>query len=147
VGTYTQISNNYHAYTDTITPLFGLEDEDWPDPYEAFKVHPRPMFEVLDARGDQQLKEDLAIFFEHDARESLTKARWPWLRQVAAPMVMAHRHWKRTRGPDRLAETLEIVERVQAEDWRLAARGWVVQAAARLERAKDDGVSYDHQSV
>lgn len=150
VGWYTQISNNFHAYLETTPAL----DEVLYDPYLTGAVTPYPIFAGWDLAGaegmdeirrERIIREDLRIFFDHGWREAATKARWPLLRQVAAPMAAAHEHWKKSRGEDRYLGSLEILEQVQASDWRLASVGWVQRRFIRWAAAQEDGVRYDDQ--
>jgi thymidylate synthase len=147
VGTYTQVSNNFHGYEKTLPDLDAyFKTKEDVDPYcltryrgtDATIAARYPAWvESLnlfagdwldnDSRGSRErlMREDLDIFFEHGAAEAATKARWPWLRRVAVPMALAHRHWKNGRGEDRYVGALEILGRVQARDWRLAGEQWI----------------------
>lgn len=149
VGTYTQISNNFHGYLNTMPP----EDLDVVaqynlNPYARREVLPFPMFDKeafwpyasedkdalwSDVRRERTIKEDLLILFEHGPVEAATKARWPWLRQVVVPLMLAHRHWKGVKGPDRYEGAFEIAQQCAASDWRLAATQWL---ARRKEKAE-----------
>lgn len=90
------------------------------------------------------MQEDLRIFFEHGPFEAATKARWPFLRQVAVPLAMAHQHWKKNRGLDRYTGALEILEQCQATDWHMAAQQWIKRRETKFLKAQDDGVKHDH---
>ena len=154
VGTYTQVSVNYHAY------LRDLEVQDWrvyDGSYESHHVEPYSMWTdwpleamlVMDTASAQDMarerivQEDLRIFFEHGAVEAATKARWPYLRRVAVPLALAHQHWRTGRGEARYTGALEILERCAAPDWRLAAEQWVQRRYDRWKLKADDGVNYD----
>lgn len=138
VGSYTQVSNNFHAYLDTAGDPQACWT-DWPggvDPYTYGTVAPQSMWggdwmwpysTVSVDDPDRVLKEDLAVFFEHGAREAVTKARWPFMRQVLAPMALAHQHWKGQKGRDRYEGALDILDQVTATDWRLAAKEWIMR--------------------
>lgn len=134
VGTYTQVSNNFHGYLKTLpTMRQALSTSIGVSPYHTGLVEPLSMFDGWtmndDAMSDQKrerlMQEDLRIFFEHGATEAVTKARWPFMRHVAAPMAIAHQHWKKTKGNDRYLGAQEILQQVRAVDWRLAALEWV----------------------
>jgi hypothetical protein len=88
------------------------------------------------------MQEDLRIFFDHGPFEAAIKARWPYLRQVAVPLALAHKHYRGVRGPDRFTGALEILSQVEALDWRRAAQDWVLRRQANWLRAQDDGVSH-----
>jgi thymidylate synthase len=149
VGTMTQVSNNWHAYLETMPTgrILGLQD-----PYNHYaEMVPYGLFEPNNAEDadimrfdndnrERIMREDLLIFFEHGAVEAATKARWPFIRHVAVPMALAHQHWRRGRGPERYRGALEILERCRAPDWRMAATDWIKHRASAFERASDDGV-------
>jgi hypothetical protein len=158
VGRYYQVSNNFHAYVSNA----GDPDACWPvdwgptDPYAMGAVEPFPIFkdfDHVDAGGglsralddkerDRMIQQDLTIFFAEGAQASSTAARWPFLRQIAVPMALAHRHWKETKGEDRYIGALEILNQMPpANDWRRAAEEWVQRRYDRFQREDADGVA------
>lgn len=155
IGTYTQISNNFHAYLENAGNPQACWPVDWggTDPYAKGIVKPYGIFDGWEAQGtiasdvdatlEAILQEDLKVFFEHGWREAATKARWPFLRQVVVPMAAAHEHWKKGRGMDRYTGALEIIEQVKASDWRLAGKEWLDRKLTRFVEASDDGVRYE----
>lgn len=149
VGTYTQISNNFHAYIETAGDPSAVWPVDWTtDPYSAGTVEPFGLFDdwgmfsenpgndQAELRRDRILREDLAVFFEHGAAESATKARWPFLKRVVVPMALAHQHWKGGKGADRYEGALEILDRCEASDWRLAAKEWIMRRYNKWKAAQ-----------
>lgn len=149
IGHYNQISLNFHCYQDS-----KISDETWTDPYVGEEVKPLYIFDdwtiwpqhalqTTDERRERHMQEDLRIFFEHGPREAATKARWPFLRRVAAPMALAHKHYKATKGEDRYTGALEILEQVQASDWRLASTEWIQRRYSKWQNAADDGVTHE----
>jgi hypothetical protein len=149
VGTYTQISNNFHAYVENAgDPLACWTN--WPggvDPYAYGTVKPMGLFEGFqehssDAVRERILQDDLKVFFTYGWQDSATKARWPFLSKVVVPMAAAHQHWKTKRGRDRYEGALEILDQVQASDWRLAAKEWIMRRYRKWEQAADDGVQH-----
>ena len=135
MGMMWQISNNYHGYLSTLPERIA----DKSDPYQREHVASFPLAPI----NEKHLQEDLAIFFDHGPFEAVTAARWPYLRQVAVPMALAHQHWRTNRGPGRYTEALEILDQCRASDWRLAGRQWLERRQAAAERARDDGVMHD----
>ena len=146
IGCYNQISLNFHCYQESNISL-----ETWTDPYTTNEVAPLSLFDNFplasstengwtDEKRERIIQEDLRIFFDHSASEAATKARWPFLRQVAVPMAMAHQHWRNTRGEDRYLGALEILQQVQASDWRRAAEEWIQRRHRKWQLAADDGV-------
>lgn len=151
VGLFTQLTTNMHAYVENAGDPQACWT-DWPmgvDPYAMGTVKPFPLFEgwddghvVSDMAREQQLQQDLKVFFDHGWQESTTKARWPFLSKVVVPMAAAHHHWKTKRGRDRYEGALDILDQCQASDWRLAAKEWIMRRYLKWEQAADDGVKH-----
>ena len=148
VGRYYQVSNNFHAYVETA----GDPNACWPvawggvDPYARGQVRPFGLFDGMhpdedpmgwaDDKRERIIKEDLAVFFAEGPQASITAARWPFLRRIVAPMALAHRHWKKTKGEDRYTGALEILDQLPSDnDWRLAGVEWIQR---RHERWKQE---------
>lgn len=114
VGTYTQISDSFHVYTDNpkLEPLVGrcMFCED--DPYQDGEVKPYPMVEY-----PEHFDEDLETFFEG----FVTKERYhnPFFWEVAVPMLMV---WEK-----RKQKSLAILacNEIKATDWQKACREWL----------------------
>jgi hypothetical protein len=145
VGTYTQISNNYHCYQNS-----KISSAAWEDPYSLGAVTVFNMFQDFDVNShfsdekrDLIILEDLSIFFDKGAFVASTKTRWPYLRKVLVPLALAHAHWKTNRGEDRYLGALEILAQVRASDWRLAGEQWIGRRHAKWKIAADSGVSHD----
>ena len=124
VGRYYQVSNNFHAYTDT------LEKVDGPpvDP----SVYPGTM-PLVDQ--PEMFHEDLSYFLRWCDRQDSSDAQIPvnrfysnsWLEETASPMYQTHWAWRaRLNRPDYSADVaLAIAESVAAPDWRAAALAWI----------------------
>jgi hypothetical protein len=150
VGTYFQVSNNFHAYLSTL----GKAGMDWPwgkfalgevagtfrpDHYGAGRVKPFPMFEP--GEDPLYILNDIQMFLDDPARVDI---RSPFLRKIACPMVMAHRAYKAGKNTTGIQDALEILEQMPADnDWRAGATLWLKNRAAARSRAADDGVSHD----
>lgn len=145
VGTMTQLSNNYHIYTDVVGgDLVGLaHDANLYDLYNAkgaglASVAATPMF------GDvASFDADLPLFIDYldpmanpidltqNRRKMDIEPTNPFLRDVALPMARA---WDARKIGD-YAAAVEFCERVGAEnsDWRVASRTWILRAKTRRE--------------
>lgn len=120
IGTYYQVSNNYHAY------LFSLSKQDKgnnPDPYRAIAA-PEPMF--ID--GDK-IDTDLQHFMDwvDDVVDEIPVSNWvyvnPWFRTTGEALIEAHTYWKhkqRVRAIEFIRDEPHI-----ASDWRLAVLSWM----------------------
>lgn len=126
VGTYTQISNNFHAYEVDILRVPEVPIGRLQDPYDLGLVEPLSMYKDW-GKDDgfspykQQLRVDLSRFFDEGDSGN---ARWPFLRDVAGPMADAHATWK-AGGPKKALRTVQLLASVQASDWRRAAIEWI----------------------
>jgi hypothetical protein len=127
VGRYWQVSNNFHAYVETLEPLEekikNLGFYDFSDPYIRWlddNVEPYPLMTESREIWDQ----DLLMFIE---RGPIVGMRDPFFRRVATPMWHAWREWKRTdrsKG-DRVEAACEILDQCVASDWKQAAIEWL----------------------
>lgn len=138
VGRYYQVSNNFHAYVENAGDPQACWPVDWGpvDPYAMGAVQPFPIFEdflgggpagdMEDKERERIIQQDLKLFFDEGADVANRAARWPFLKRVAAPMALAHRHWKTVRGEDRFLGALEILQQMPpGNDWRRAAEEWI----------------------
>lgn len=144
VGQYYQISNNFHGYYATMPQKNGqLVDHTWPlnwttDPYGQGMVKICPVGEAL---GIEQITLDLKLFFELDPNERVIQ--WPFLRQIARPMLLAHRYWKRNLGQSRFQGALEILKQMpEKNDWRIAGEAWIMRRYDKWKLAAEDGINY-----
>lgn len=117
VGKMYQLSNNWHAYENTLEkvgePVFD-------DKYASGDVSPYPICQVPNAWD-----EDLRRFMEVPCKYFYSNS---FFNEVAVPMWNAHCAWS---GGNR-SEAMDIVILVAATDWREAARAWMQR---RIDRA------------
>lgn len=127
VGKYWQISNNWHAYLETLDSLEekykALKFYDFSDPYGFWTkdpVEPYPLMSEPREIWDQ----DLLIFV---SQGPIVGMRDPFFRRVATPMWHAWSEWKRSDRPkeDRITTAVEILQQCAASDWRKAAVEWL----------------------
>lgn len=136
VGTLYQISNNYHAYLDTLEKIPVMNASFiGDDPYARAELFPRPL--LLGEESLKQFDEDLTFFFEEP---SAVGFRTSFLRKVASPMVLAHMAYRKKNDPERFGKALDIVSQGIPSDWRLAGEEWINRRRNSFLRAKDDGV-------
>ena len=157
VGVYRQISVDFHVYEadmekfdlDALAALEGCTDfyaEEAVEQYPIFKgwggedhsnTHP-----INDAAREQVIAQDLALFFDEGPEVANRAARWPFLKQIAAPMALAHRHWKGGKGEDRFVGALEILKQMpERNDWRRACEEWINRRYVKWVKANADIVS------
>ncbi len=139
IGSYWQTSNNYHAYLETYEPLAPLADQarciysNRRNPYE----HIRPFSIKTVSNAEWEL--DLDTFMNYPNSDKFHDV---FFSRVVRPMYCAHEAWKdRKKEPEeRFALATEILQQCVAEDWRIAAEGWLERRLEKILRSKDDGV-------
>ncbi len=123
VGTYTQISNDFHAYADVLEKYKGLAIHA-PDPmrtvsrcwYTQGKVAPYPLME------DPKIWDSELSRFMLEPRQSF---REPFFEFVAKPLAEAHYHWRNKQDPARFAKAQTALAACVATDWYFAAKEWL----------------------
>ncbi len=116
VGTYYQVSNNYHAYTDVFQPLFDELMANHLAPFHSVygsRIKPYPLVNT----DPEEWGRDLESFLDEPAG----KVRDPFFSCVAVPAHDAYRFHK----DGSALEALKQAEKVQATDWRLAMVQWL----------------------
>ncbi len=146
-GVYRQVSNNLHAYLDTLKDVEDLRHFS-PDPlvpsalreanpYGAGLVVPFPMMEDNDYAG---WLGELSVFLDNPDVMGL---RFPFFRNVANPILRAHRAYRDLNGLDRYAEASAVLQDCKALDWKRACLEWLDRRRLAYEkkfaRADDDG--------
>ena len=114
IGTYYQMSNNFHVYSDMLEKLGKVEQEK--DYYlsdgGAYVTEIVTVPDTFDA--------ELRLFMgDHPMREKYNYQN-KFFPEVAIPLLQANSFWKAKRR----TEALEVLGRVPPCDWRLAAQLW-----------------------
>lgn len=137
VGVYNQITNNCHVYlNDKWQPEKWLND-DYLNPYLCnpwrAQDQPFPLFPLVKdpATFDKELVSFVGNnrqqFVDGDVPPELVSE--PFLRDAAQPMFNAfHAHKRRD-----YTRALEWIDKVQADDWRIAGRNWLLKRKAGYE--------------
>lgn len=119
VGTYTQVSDSYHAYLDTMPKL--AEDRDL---YLTEGVVPRPIMD-----DPTTWDEDLSMFLStRPLRESSYHNSWFWL--VALPISVAWEYHK----IHQYGNAQSTAQLCKATDWSLACLEWLERRKQNHER-------------
>ncbi len=119
VGTYNQMTNNLHVYTN------NWEPEKWLKHYHDRTMHDLPVITYEEhvketvplVKDPETFDQECAEFIDVDYRS------WsePFLRDVAYPMCRAFKSHKRRE----YKEALKVVSQVRSDDWRIAATNWI----------------------
>lgn len=142
VGTYTQVSNDYHVYESNLfwrhytaenhTACFDAYS-DGTTVENLFSPHGRPVDAVrvqpYDLFADPMFDVDLEnLFHVHDGR----MARWPTPRTAAMEYVVTpmYEAWDMHKT-GHYHEALAAASTIAADDWRLACELWLLRAAQR----------------
>jgi len=121
IGTYTQVSNNFHAYRDVFERV-GVPDPHPMDPYDMGAVSSWQIMddpETWDIDLQDFMKGESSILFHNN-----------FFACVAEPMRIAWRYHKKKDYPGALAMVDEII----ATDWRTVCREWINRRFERYVR-------------
>lgn len=122
LGSYWQISANFHAYLATLEKVKSLQVDI--NPYRVHEVAPYP---ILGESGWRVWMEDASILLDEGP---IVGFRDPFFRRVVTPMYHAHAVYKR--GEYEAAK--EILQQCEATDWRRACIEWIDRRAAEKAR-------------
>ena len=135
VGTYYQISNNFHVYTEVLNKVWPVRAAIWEDlNYTENKVKPFPLVsdpESFDVELDRFLDELNVTLGEHGVFGSYKNAFFP---EVAGPFFQAHKCWKAKEYSSAYSWLEHMPEN---NDWRLAAEEWFDRRQAK-RMSRDD---------
>lgn len=121
IGTYTQLSNNYHLYYDMLDGSARVLIEDDPRGLAYPKVTPIVM-------NPDKFDNDLRrfMFWANSPEPDQTPYQYPdnpWFQMTAEPLYFVHRLWKQ-KDRDHAFEVLHNSEQM-AQDWKIAVWGWM----------------------
>lgn len=128
VGTYTQISVNYHVYTErpdwekVSSILYGVTTPH-DDPYrDTSHVRPYPL-----GCCDDDWDESCRRFVTRDGRSPglMKSSDDPFWLAVALPIIEAHDIYRDHDDPDRFADAMMPLAKCEAQDWRQACVEWL----------------------
>lgn len=115
IGTYVQISNNFHAYEATIN--WGALDSAYEQDALPTKIVTAP----------ERFDTDLELFFiDPSAEGAYYSNKFFW--EIAVPMYRANLAWKRR---DRVLALQELSRMPERCDWRVAAEAWCQRRMAK----------------
>jgi len=127
VGTYWQVTNNLHLYLDNHRDLMEeMAKKAWPStqsesPYLMEVVKTTPLI----PRGDvHRFEQDLGVLLDDGLLLGMTD---PFIRKVAAPMLMALRAYKANEAPEKFdaARGILLKGMDQDGDWAAASLDWI----------------------
>lgn len=153
VGTYTQVSVNWHGYDATFTPLLhkfqttamqdvpeeardgditSLIEEDCPYATGQARAYPLMSPDTDPDAWDQCLRHLLA-----SKGRAPVAGRWQddFFVDVAIPILQAHDVYKDTADETRYEQALKRLEKCRASDWRLACSEWITR---RWSKARNE---------
>lgn len=156
VGTYTQVSVNWHGYDTTFWPLHqkftwsaqALNQEATTleplarvaNPYvEAVTTYPL----IAPGTTQQEWDRDLYRLLNGFGRAPVEDV-WsdPFFREVAVPILRAHDIYKESRDVARFERAINALRFCRAIDWRTACHEWLDRRWNKALKEQDDGISY-----
>lgn len=157
VGTYTQISVNWHGYTDLFTNLYeamlvqansgspeGATEGDLTPlieetcPYGLEQVVPYPLMHKSTPIGDWDASLQQLVKY-CGKTPSAGRFMDPFFEDVAIPILKAHDAYKDQTGEKRFTNSLKEIELCRASDWRLACSEWLMRRYRKFTKDSDDG--------
>jgi hypothetical protein len=141
VGTYTQISTNFHAYLNTYEKIRFLPPNNGVygqvrNPYHV-RVIPTPIVGVDVLGTMERLMEVENSPLDYDPDEEFAM---PWAR-IALRLFQAFHIWRFRPAPEKYDKAFEVLsqEPEQKSDWICAAREWLIRRADKwaINQAKD----------
>lgn len=114
VGVMYQVSNNWHAYTDTLKKVGTPKGS---DPYAYGVIEPLPI-----GNDWSNWMTDLSMFMYAPTESAYDNV---WFSEVAVPMWVAHTLWKEGKKDT----AIRVAKCVKATDWQLAAVNWMERRA------------------
>lgn len=148
VGTYHQISVNWHGYDATSVPLYNaMVDEktgnlanliDADCPYQTGEVKPYPIAQ----EGTTSQEWDIALLrLLRAGGRAPIEGSWPdpFFTEVAIPILRAHDAYKDSHGEDKYTRSLDCLAACHASDWRKACSEWVMRRWNKYRKDSDDG--------
>jgi len=119
MGSYWQVSTNFHAYHFTLEKHAGLMDiSPGFDPYELGEVSPLP---VVNGPIEQWFQ-DLQMFMDVGPAIGLQDK---FFKKTAVPMLQSWDAWKDREDPEHHGKALNFANQILAPDWRKACVEWL----------------------
>jgi len=114
VGTYYQVSNNFHAYLDTWSKVQHLKE----DPFFFCQPEGVKSFPMIN-KGRDNWDRELSMFMSDG--DTVMGYRDPFFKKVAAPMLSSWGAWK----DKDITKALMFANSIAATDWRKACTEWL----------------------
>jgi len=119
LGSYWQVSTNFHAYQDVLDRHTGFENyTPGTDPYYMEKVKPYPLV----TGPIEEWFQDLNMFMESGP---VIGFKTKFFKNVAVPMLQSWDCWKNREDPNRKSGALRLADQIVASDWRMACMEWL----------------------
>ena len=143
LGAYYQISNNWHVYMDAYARIMGVQPSADGSAVDVRRLHADNRYvtgtikNLVPIAQSQVEAEDVLV----DARDFVSNrgksrdmfmTRTTWFEGVVLPMQKAHDLWKEGQA-ERALHVLH--DECWADDWRTAAREWIMRRQARRQRS------------
>lgn len=132
VGTYYQVTNNLHLYTDNpvVKRLGSAYGRQMPifDPYDmGMDVYPLFDQDV----SPKHWEDDLHHFF--DETVPVKTYKHSFFSRVCEPMKFAHQLWREGKKPvEKYEPALRVLSNIPAEDWKAATMDWMNRRKQKL---------------
>jgi len=145
LGAYYQVSNNWHVYLDAYIRIMGIEPSADGSPADVRRLHADNRYvtgtikNLVPVAQSQVEAEDILLdagdFVSNRGKSrDMFMTRTTWFEGVVLPMQKAHDYWKEGASE----KALHVLhDECWADDWRTAAREWIMRRMARRQRSAD----------
>lgn len=143
VGTYTQFTNNLHAYIDTLKKLDGMSPDY--DAYTVRSMKPLPIVDNTNVNERNEFDRDLdkflnsGSFIVHDVEHyegmwdyDEDRYRCEFFRRVAFPIQQTWLWWKKKDHK----QAWEWSEKIKPDDWCVAVQEWLMRRGVKDQSSK-----------
>ena len=126
MGVYTQISNNFHLYTDLYVDIYKYIDnppnhKEY-DYYLKGEVTPLPIMENNDYEG---FLKECELFCEDPYKNM--KYKHSFFTNTARPMALIYKERRDMHAKTGGSDGLSLIPDIEASDWRKALENWIVR--------------------
>lgn len=136
IGKYYQVSDNFHAYTNTLDKVKGIVEQNSPlmmlpkCPYTKGTVKPFP---ILTQPNNWELWLAEAGMLVSEGPD-IIGYREPFFKKVALPLFKAYMAFKNEAAPRKYKAAINHIQCCIATDWRVACEDWVTRRWKKFMR-------------
>jgi hypothetical protein len=132
IGTYTQISNNYHMYLNMEPMAKAIMEE---HQLSTATAGTYPALVTLIVTHPEHFDLDLNYFFSGTPAESGLYSNL-FFPNVALPLYEVNRLWKAKKRDEAIEALQQASKKLDNQDWMLAACNWIAKRMSKSGKAE-----------